>query len=161
MTEVLNQGGTENQSRNRTTVGLARNLRNALDLARRTGGNIEYQGTTPWTITYKGATILWAGYPDKRPGVLEATPYLNNDAPVYANGWLGVDAVILSRRSATFINPGFGHDDSILGCTFTDREIQEFETPIAEASKAQIKARAMARRASQRRTPHPIRIERG
>lgn len=165
MVEKLNPKGSKEQSHQRTEVRLAKNLKDARDLAKRTGGTLTIREDTPWTIRYKGGSnILWAGYPNRQPDIHEATPYLNNSAPKHFNGCLGVTVAILENKSVTFISPGFGHDDKIFGCTFSEGQIREFEIPISEADRNQVQAREMARRESQRFMNHPtpktVRIKR-
>lgn len=164
MTEVPNPGATEETVRRRTEVRLAKNLKDAEAFANRTGGAVAFRGDIPWTITYKNGNILWADYPNKQPDVYEATPYLNNKRPAHFNGFIGVEAAILTEGSITLISPGFGYEDTIFECTLSQGQISEHTKPIGEASRMEVRARDMARRESVRfmanPTPRTVRIER-
>lgn len=143
---------TEKRNRQGTTVKLARSLRDPQEFARRTGGDLISKGVFH-AIAYGDRTILWKevnGQTRSRRIIL----YLDNEASKEFKRFVDSCAVILRRHSATLINPGF--HDAIHGCTFSEGEIKEFETPASKANKTQLKARDMARR---REIPKKIRVE--
>lgn len=150
MTEIPNPGATEETGRRRTEVRLAKNLKDAQAFATRTGGTVVTRGGIPWIITYNNGDILWAGYPNKQPDIYEATPYINNRSPVHFNGFIGVEAAMLTKDSITLISPGLRQEHTIFECVLSHGQISERAKPIGEASRTEIKARDMARRESVR-----------